>query len=113
VKAYRFKGRIEPGMGGGAAVAFPYSVEQEFGVRGNVPVKSTLDGAAYSDSLMKCGDGPHLLGVLKSIREKIGKSPGDTIDVVVWKDEAVRTVEIPAPFEALMKKKGCSPASKS
>jgi Bacteriocin-protection, YdeI or OmpD-Associated/Domain of unknown function (DUF1905) len=104
MKTYRFKARIEPGVGGGAAVPFPFSVQQEFGVRGSVPVKSTLDGVAYCGSLMKCGDGPHLLGVLKTIRDQIGKGPGDSIDVVVWKDDEVRTVAVPAEFEKLLKR---------
>ena len=106
MKAYRFKARIEPAIGGGAAVAFPYDVEKEFGAGGSVPVKSSLDGVDYAGSLMKCGSGPHMLGVLKAIREQIGKGPGDIIDVVVWKDDEDRTVEIPAAFKLLLKKKG-------
>ena len=54
----------------------------------------------------------HLLGMPKAIREQIGKSPGDTLEVVVWKDEEVRTVEVPAPFENLMKKEGLLPVFK-
>ena len=106
MKEYRFKASIEPGIGGGAAVAFPFDVEKEFGVRGRVPVKSTRDGVEYAGSLMKCGSGPHMLGVLKAVREQIGKGPGDTIDVVVWKDDQVRAVEIPAAFKALLNKEG-------
>jgi len=49
------------------------------------------------------------MGVLKSIREQIGKGPGDTIEVVVWRDEEVRTVEVPAQFEKLIKKEGLLP----
>ena len=106
MRAYRFKARIEPGIGGGAAVAFPYDVEKEFGGRGGVPVNSTLDGVEYAGSIMKRGNGPHMLGVLKAIREQIGKGPGDMIGVVVWKDDQVRTVDIPAAFKALLKKEG-------
>lgn len=106
MKRYTFKARIEGGIGGGAAVIFPYSVEQEFGVKGRVPVKSTLHGVAYSGSLVKCGPGRHMLGVLKSIREQTGKDIGDTIDVVIWKDEEVRIVEVPESFAKLMKKEG-------
>jgi hypothetical protein len=106
MKKYKFKATIQPGIGGGAGVIFPYSVEQEFGTRTRVPVKSTLDGVPYTGSLVKCGDANHMLGVLKGIREQIGKGPGDTIEVVVWKDEEERTVEVPAEFERLMKKEG-------
>ena len=87
MKKYKFKATIQPGIGGGAGIVFPYDVEQEFGTRARVPVKSTLDGVPYSGSLIKCGATEHMLGVLKAIREKIGKGSGDIIEVVVWKDE--------------------------
>jgi hypothetical protein len=104
MKKYKFKAEIISGMGGGAGVEFPYDVAKEFGTRGNVPVQATFDGEAYRGSLMNCGMAHHTLGVLKGMREKIGKGPGDTIDVVVWKDEEERTVEVPAEFEKLLKK---------
>lgn len=106
MKTYTFKARMEAGMGGGAGVAFPYDTRKEFGTLANVPVRATIDGVPYRGSLMNCGAGPHMLGVLKAIRAKIGKGPGDIVDVVVWKDDETRTVEIPAEFQALMKKEG-------
>jgi hypothetical protein len=106
MKKYKFRAIIQPGMGGGAGVVFPYDMEQEFGTRAKVPVKSTLDGVPYTGSLMKCGAADHMLAVLKGIREQIGKGPGDTIDVVVWKDAEERALEVPAEFERLMKKEG-------
>jgi bifunctional DNA-binding transcriptional regulator/antitoxin component of YhaV-PrlF toxin-antitoxin module len=106
MKKYRFKATIQPGIGGGAGVIFPYSVEQEFGTKARVPVKSTFDGVPYTGSLMNCGAMGHALGVLKEIRKQIGKGPGDTVEVVVWKDEGERLLEVPAEFERLMKKEG-------
>ena len=47
-----------------------------------------------------------MLGVLKGIREQIGKGPGDMIEVVVWKDEEERTVEVPDEFKRQMKEEG-------
>ena len=47
-----------------------------------------------------------MVGVLKGMREKIGKGQGDTVDVVIWREEAERTVEIPAEFSTMMKKEG-------
>jgi uncharacterized protein YdeI (YjbR/CyaY-like superfamily) len=55
---------------------------------------------------MKCGNGPHMLGVLKGIRKQIGKGPGDMVQIVVRKDGEVRTVEIPAAFKTLLKQEG-------
>ena len=31
---------------------------------------------------------------LRAIREQTGKAPGDAFEVVVWKDEEVRTLEV-------------------
>jgi hypothetical protein len=104
MKTYKFSARIEAGNGGGASVVFPYDVEKEFGKKGRVPVEATFDGVPYSGSMVKCGPGQHMLGILKAIRTQLGKGPGDSINVVLWKDDAVRTVEVPVEFEKLLKK---------
>jgi hypothetical protein len=106
MKKYKFKAKIIAGMGGGAGVEFPCDVETEFGTGGNVPVEATLDGEPYRGSLMNCGMERHTLGVLKGVRTKIGNGPGDAIDVVAWKDEAARTIEIPTAFKSLLKSEG-------
>ena len=103
MKTYKFKARIEA-AGGGACVFFPYDVEKEFGTRGRVPVRATFDGVPYTGSMIKYGAPQHMLGILKNIREQIGKGPGDMVEVTVAKDEAERTVEAPPEFEKLLKK---------
>jgi hypothetical protein len=109
MKKYRFKAKIRAGDGGGAFVLFPYDTEKEFATKGKVPVKATFNGVPYTGSLIKYGYPQHTLGMPKAIREQIGKGPGDNIDVVVWKDEDMRTVEVPVEFEKLMKKEGLLP----
>ena len=106
MKKYKFTATIQPGIGGGAAIIFPYDVENEFGVKGRVPVKATFNNFPYEGSLVKCGPTDHMLGILKAIQQQIGKGPGDAIDVILWKDEAERTVEVPAEFAKMMKKEG-------
>jgi hypothetical protein len=106
MKKYKFKAVIEGGSGGGVGVSFPYDVEKEFGTKASVPVKAAVDGVAYTGSLMNCGMPSHILGVLKSTREKIGKGVGDTVEVVVWKDEQERAIETPKDLKALLKKEG-------
>jgi hypothetical protein len=105
-KKYQFKAKIIGGPGGGAGVAFPYDVEKEFGTRASIPVKATFDGVPYTGSLMNCGMPSHVLGVLKGIREQIGKGIGDKVEVVLWKDDQVRTVDAPPDFERLLKRDG-------
>jgi hypothetical protein len=106
MKKYKFKATIQAGIGGGAGIVFPYDVEREFGTRSRVPVSATLEGVPYTGSLVKYGPVTHILAVLKGIREQIGKRPGDAIEVVLWKDEAERTIDVPVEFAALMKQAG-------
>jgi hypothetical protein len=109
MKKYKFSAEIKAGNGGGAYVLFPYDVEKEFGTKGQVPVRSSVNGAPYTGSLMKYGLPQHFLGVSKAIREQIGKQPGDVVEVELWKDEEERTVEVPADLEKLMKKEKLLP----
>jgi len=106
MKKYKFKAKIEAGDGGGAYVLFPYDTVKEFATKGRVPVRATFNGVPYKGSLFKYRNPLHMLGMLKAIREKTGKGPGDTIEVVVWRDEVARTVEVPTQFKNLMKKEG-------
>lgn len=105
MKKYNFNAKIES-TGTGTYILFPYDTEKEFGTRGRVPIQATFDGVPYTGSLIKYGQPQHMLGILKGIREQIGKQPGDTISVELWRDEAERTLEIPAAFESAMKKAG-------
>jgi Bacteriocin-protection, YdeI or OmpD-Associated/Domain of unknown function (DUF1905) len=104
MKRYRFKATIESAGGGGACVLFPYDTKKEFGTRGQVRVNALFDGVPYAGSMVKYGRPEHMLPILKTIREQIGKGPGDTVEVVVERDVSVRTVEVPAEFAKLMKK---------
>jgi bifunctional DNA-binding transcriptional regulator/antitoxin component of YhaV-PrlF toxin-antitoxin module len=109
MKKYKFKATIEKGPGGGAYILFPYDVEKEFGTKGRVPVKATIDGAPYSGSLMKYGDPQHMLGVLKEIRQRIGKGPGDSVEIELWKDAEERKVDVPDALRRAMKSEGVLP----
>lgn len=111
MKKYSFTATIEAASvgGGGAYILFPYDVEKEFGTKGRVPVQATFDGLPYTGSLVKYGQPQHMLGILKAVREQLGKQPGAKVKVELWKDEGVRTVEVPADFAALLKKEKLLP----
>jgi hypothetical protein len=98
MKKYKFKAKIQAGEGGGAYLVFPFDTEKEFGTKGKVPVHATLDGVPERSALFRYGPPQHLLAVRKAIRDQIGKKPGDTVEVVLWKDEEIRTIEVPAEF---------------
>ena len=73
---------------GGAYVRFPYDIRKEFG-KGRVKAHITFDGEPYDGSIVNMGvkneDGSvcYIIGILKEIRNRIGKQPGDSVSVTV------------------------------
>lgn len=86
----------------GAYIEFPYEVEKEFGTKGRVKVLATFDGYEYQGSLANMGHTCHILGITQKIRKEIGKQPGDTVHIVLKKDEAPRVAEIPEDLIKLL-----------
>lgn len=70
--------------GAGAFVSFPYDLKETFGVQGRVKVQCEFDGIPYRGSIVNMGSGP-CIGILKGIREQLGKQAGDTVHVKLWK----------------------------
>jgi len=85
---------IEDAGGGGAFVTVPFDVEAAFGKK-RVKIKAIIDGNPYRGSLVRMGTLCHILPVLKEIREKVGKRPGDKVHVIVEEDTQPRLVEVP------------------
>ncbi len=92
---------IEEAPRGGAYIRIPNDVLETLGGGGRIPVQATFDGIPYRGSIVRMGD-DHVLGVLKEIREKLGKAHGDEIEVTVERDEAVREVEVPVELATLL-----------
>src|SRR5688572_3507177 len=109
MKKYTFDAEIKEGRGGGAYVVFPYNAEKEFGTNGKVPVNATIDGVPDKGALFRMGMPHHILGVPKAIRDQIGKQPGDSVAIVVSRDDAPREVVVPPALQARMKKAGVLP----
>ncbi len=82
----------------GAYIEIPFDVEQVYGAK-RVKVKATFDGVEYRGSIVKMGLPCYIIGITKDIRKKIGKKPGDIIEVTIEKDEEERIVEIPMDFK--------------
>ena len=93
-KTYEFDAVIQQSeIGkGGAFVVFPHDIREEFG-KGRVKVYATFDGEPYDGSIVNMGvknlDGSvcYIIGILKEIRAKINKQPGDTVRVTVRERE--------------------------
>ena len=73
---------------GGAYVIFPWNIREEFG-KGRVKVHAEFDALPYDGSIVNVGlkdtEGNvcYVIGVLKSIREQLGKKDGDMLHVVI------------------------------
>jgi Bacteriocin-protection, YdeI or OmpD-Associated/Domain of unknown function (DUF1905) len=99
----RFNAKLT-GRGPGGAWTFieiPFSVLDLFGRKGQVPVRATLNGFAYRNSLIPRG-GVHILGVGKDVLAVAGAVQGDTVQVELALDDALRTVTVPADLEAAL-----------
>ena len=88
----------------GTYIEFPYDVMELYGTKGRVPVMATFDGVPYRGSMANMGMGRHILIIVKDIRQKIGKQPGDRVNVTIDLDAQKRSAEVPEDFRALLGK---------
>jgi hypothetical protein len=79
-------------------IEFPYDTKEEFGTMGLVKVVANFDGHDYRGVLANMGMEHHCLGLVQKLRKEIGKGPGDTVHVIIVKDEEPRVVDIPEDF---------------
>lgn len=91
---------------GGAYVAVPAAVVEALGGKKRIPVAATFDGVAYRGSIVSMGGDERILGMLRAIRDELGKGPGDSVAVTVAPDTAPRAVEVPADLAAALDEAG-------
>jgi len=102
MKKLEFKVKLD-GMEGSsvAALSAPFRVEEVFGTKARVPVRGTLNGFPFRSSLMPMG-GCHRMVVNKTIRDGAGGKAGDTVKVIMERDDAARVAEIPPALKKAM-----------
>jgi len=86
---HRFISTIErSGSINAAYVVVPVDIREVYG-KGRLKVEATFDGEHYSGSVVNMGvkdaDGKicYIIGITKAIRQRIGKTFGDTVDVTL------------------------------
>lgn len=86
---HRFTARIErSGDMDAAYVVVPVDIHAVYGV-GRLKVEATFDGEPYRGSVVNMGvkdaDGNicYVIGITKAIRQRIGKTFGDTVEVTL------------------------------
>lgn len=71
-----------------AYIVVPVDIRKAYG-KGRLKVEATFDGVPYSGSVVNMGvrdrDGNicYIVGITKAIRQRIGKSFGDTVNVTI------------------------------
>jgi len=98
-----FRATIQNAGGGGAFVEVPFDVEEVFGSK-RPKVKALIEEAPYRGLLVRMGGTNHMLPILKGIREQIGKTFGDEIQVTIEPDLEERVIEIPKDLLKELKK---------
>lgn len=101
-KKNTFTATIQNAGGGGAFVKVPFDVEKAFGSK-KPKVKAMIEGVPYRGVLVRMGTEHHILIILKAIREQIGKTFGDKINITVEADSEPRLVEVPAELKQAFK----------
>lgn len=109
VKKHSFSAVIKNAGGGGAFVEVPFDVEKAFGFK-RPKVKAMIEGVPYRGTLVRMGAECHILGVLKEIRDQIGKTFGDKVKVTVEEDLEPRIVELPPDLAKALKKEKAAQA---
>ncbi len=92
-KKHTFTATILNAGGGSAFVEVPFDVEKAFGAK-KPKVKATFNGVPYRGILARMGTDYHILIILKSIREQIGKTFGDKVKITVELDSEPRMIEV-------------------
>ena len=101
-KKHTFTAIIQNAGGGGAFVEVPFDVEATFGSK-RPKVKALIEGVPYRGTLVRMGSENHILIILKSIREQVGKTFGDEIKVSVEADVEERVATVPAELKRVFK----------
>lgn len=86
---HRFTARIErSGDMDAAYVVVPIDIRREYG-KGRLKVEATFDGVPYSGSVVNmgvknaAGNIYYIIGITKAIRQQIGKTFGDMVEVTL------------------------------
>jgi Domain of unknown function (DUF1905)/Bacteriocin-protection, YdeI or OmpD-Associated len=94
MKKLEFTVKLEAKGTASAWLNAPFDVVKVFGTRARVPVRGTINGFPFRSSLMPMG-GCHGMPVNQVLRKGARVEGGDTVSVVMERDEAERTVEVP------------------
>jgi len=95
---------VSRGPGGAwTYISVPFDVHKVFGTRARVPVIGTMNGFPFRNSLMPEGNGTHCMMISKELQAGADAHAGDTVLVILDRDEEPRTVDVPVELKAALK----------
>ena len=97
----KFTAEILLHKSGGMYILVPFDVEKEYGKK-RVKIIAKIESETYRGLLTRMGSPDHVLIILKEIREKIGKTVGDIINVEVEEDTKPRVIIVPKDLQKLL-----------
>lgn len=84
-------------------IAIPFDVQKVYGTRARVPVRGTINGFPFRTSIFPMGEGRHFMVVNKTTREGAKVKGGETISVVMERDDEPRVITPPPDFARALK----------
>ncbi|MEM9291865.1 MAG: YdeI/OmpD-associated family protein [Acidobacteriota bacterium] len=105
---HTFSVPLEAAPRGGCWVRLPRPVDESLGGgRRRVAVKARFDRSVeYRGSVVAMGEGARVLGVIRAIRDGLGKQIGDTVVVELSIDREPREVRVPEDVSTLLAQEG-------
>jgi bifunctional DNA-binding transcriptional regulator/antitoxin component of YhaV-PrlF toxin-antitoxin module len=100
VAAQKFRTRLERpgGVGAWTFALVPRPVANRLSLRARMRVAGTIDGASFRSSLIPRGDGRLFVVVPSALRERIGKSSGQAVELAVAPDHRPVVLRLPKDF---------------
>ena len=112
VRRITFKATLELAGKTATGVTVPDDVVERLGAGKRPPVKVTINGYTYRNTIAVMG-GRYMLGVAAEHRDASGVAAGDTVNIRLELDEEPRTVDIPSDLSKARKAAGALDAFKS
>ncbi len=102
----KFQAIIEHNGTGGMYIIVPFDVEKEYGKK-RVKILAKIETEYYRGSLVRMGSPDHILLIKKDIRNIIGKTEGDMVNIELEEDTKPRVVKVPKDFQILLNSNPC------
>ncbi len=80
----------------------PAPIMRRLGLRARMRVTGSIDGTPFRSSLIPRGDGRLFVVVASEIRDRIGKRPGDSVELALAPDLRPVVVRLPPDFRTAL-----------